>query len=109
MVNRRFLIRYAMTGLQLAAVCLTTLTDVGNAGDDKFERGRMEDIMDVVAKDIQKHFYDPNLKGADWKAITEKARQRIRQAEHLGDFYKRYSGLQAQERRACGESRSADG
>ena len=86
MVNRRFLIRYAMAGLQLAAVCLTTLTNVGNAGDDKFERGRMEDIMDVVAKDIQKHFYDPNLKGADWKAITEKARQRIRQAEHLGDM-----------------------
>ncbi len=54
--------------------------------DDKYERGRMEDIMDVVAKDIQKKFYDPKLKGVDWKAITERARQRIRQADHLGDM-----------------------
>ena len=54
--------------------------------DDKFERGRMEDIMDVVAKDIQKNFYDPRLKGVDWKSITDRARQRIRQTDHLGDM-----------------------
>jgi carboxyl-terminal processing protease len=54
--------------------------------DDKHERGRMEDIMDVVAKDIEKHYYDPKLKGVDWKAINERARQRIRQADHLGDM-----------------------
>jgi len=54
--------------------------------DDKYERGRMEDIMDVVAKDIQKKFYDPKLRGADWKAITEKARQRIRQSDHIGEM-----------------------
>ena len=54
--------------------------------DDKHERGRMEDIMDVVAKDIEKHFYDPTLKGVDWKTITERARQRIRQASSLGDM-----------------------
>lgn len=59
---------------------------VVHAGDDKFERGRMEDVMDVITKDIQKNFYDPNLKGADWKAITEKARQRIRQSDRLGDM-----------------------
>jgi len=56
------------------------------AADDKYERGRMEDIMDVVAKDIQKNFYDANLKGVDWKGITEKARDRIRHSEHLGDM-----------------------
>jgi C-terminal peptidase prc len=54
--------------------------------DDKHERGRMEDIMDVVARDIQKNFYDPSLKGVDWKAITERARQRVRQADHLNDM-----------------------
>lgn len=54
--------------------------------DDKHERGRMEDIMDVVAKDIQRNFYDPGLKGVDWKAITERARQRVRQADLLNDM-----------------------
>ena len=56
------------------------------ASDDKHERGRMEDIMDVVAKDIQKNFYDPSLKGVDWRSITDRARQRIRNADHLGDM-----------------------
>ena len=42
--------------------------------DDKHERGRMEDIMDVVTKDIEKHFYDPKLKGVDWNAVTGRAR-----------------------------------
>src|ERR1035441_7840036 len=46
----------------------------------------MEDIMDVVAKDIQRNFYDPGLKGVDWKAITERARQRVRQADLLNDM-----------------------
>jgi len=56
------------------------------ARDEKSERGRMEDILDVVAKDIQKNFYDPTLKGVDWKAVTEKAHQRIRQSDHLGEM-----------------------
>jgi C-terminal processing protease CtpA/Prc len=54
--------------------------------DDKFERGRMEEIMDIVAKDIQKNFYDPKLKDLDWKVVTERARQRIRQADYLGEM-----------------------
>jgi hypothetical protein len=72
----------------IAFIGLTLIYQIGPVpyveADDKHERGRMEDIMDVVAKDIEKHFYDPKLKGVDWKAITERARQRIRQADHLG-------------------------
>lgn len=46
----------------------------------------MEGILDIVAKDIQKNFYDSSLKGLDWTAVTDRARQRIRQADHLGDM-----------------------
>lgn len=83
-------------GALLAFPCLTALIGLGVLwriasvpcvqADDKHERGRMEDIMDVVAKDIEKHFYDPKLKGVNWGEITGHARQRIREADHLGDM-----------------------
>ncbi len=56
------------------------------AGDDKYERGRFENILNVVAKDVQKNFYDPAMKGLDWNALTETARKRIRQADHIGEM-----------------------
>jgi hypothetical protein len=37
-------------------------------GANNVERGRMEDILNVVSKDVQKNFYDPRLKGLDWAA-----------------------------------------
>jgi carboxyl-terminal processing protease len=46
----------------------------------------MEDILNVVVKDIQKHYYDASLKGMDWNLVTERARARIREADHLGDM-----------------------
>src|SRR5271154_5233765 len=85
MFKQPFSIRQAVTAFTELAILLTCALHCAKA-DDKHERGRMEDIMDVVTKDIQKNFYDPNLKGVDWKAITEHARQRIRQADHIGDM-----------------------
>jgi carboxyl-terminal processing protease len=83
--------RYSLAGRMLrASIGLAIVWWASNVyhvnADDKHERGRMEDIMDVVAKDIQRKFYDPKLKGVDWKTISERARQRIRQADHLGDM-----------------------
>lgn len=86
MSKRRFFRRKILTALiGLAVIWRISAVPCAEA-DDRHERGRMEDIMDVVARDIEKHFYDPKLKGVDWKAITERARQRIRQADHLGDM-----------------------
>lgn len=78
----------AFTSIRLIVVLTIFLTATLpiRAGDDKFERDRMEGILDLVSKDIQKYFYDPALKGLDWAAVTGRARQRIRQAEHLGDM-----------------------
>ena len=86
MFKRCFFIRQTLIAFIGLAIAWRTGAVLCVKADDKFERGRMEGIMDVVAKDIQKNFYDPSLKGVDWKAITDRARQRIRQADHLGDM-----------------------
>lgn len=86
MFTQRFFVGPTLIALIGSAVLWRIAAVPSVEADDKHERGRMEDIMDVVAKDIEKHFYDPRLKGGDWKAITERARQRIRQADHLGDM-----------------------
>jgi hypothetical protein len=62
MFKHRFFIRKTL----IAFIGLAVVWRIGAVpyaeADDKHERGRMEDIMDVVAKDIEKHFYDPKLK-----------------------------------------------
>lgn len=70
----------------LLTIALLFLASSLSADDLKLQRGRMEDILDIVAKDVQKDFYDPKLKGLDWKALTEKARQRIREATTTGEM-----------------------
>ena len=56
MANRCSLARRMLSAsIGLAIVWLASNVYHATA-DDKYERGRMEDIMDVVAKDIQKKF-----------------------------------------------------
>jgi len=43
-------------------------------------------MLNLVSKDVQNNFYDDALKGLDWPALTEQARQRIRSAEELGQM-----------------------
>src|SRR5260370_39246927 len=64
-----------------------------DAGTSNVERGRMEAILTLVSKDVQKNFYDPTLKGLDWSALTEQARQRIRSADHVGAMIGAISAL----------------
>ena len=63
------------------------------AEESKYLRGRMEDILDVVADDVQHNFYDPKLKGLDWKALRAQAHQQIRKSEHIGEMISAISGL----------------
>ena len=63
------------------------------SSSNKAERRRAEQILNLVSKDVQNNFYDPTLKGLDWSALTEEARQRIRSAEELGEMNGAISAL----------------
>lgn len=47
------------------------------------DRGRALSMLDNVAKDIQKHYYDSNFHGVDWNAIALKAKEQIQSESSL--------------------------
>lgn len=56
-----------------------------HAGDDlSSERSQFRSIVKNVSKDVEKNFYDPNLKSVDWQAATEEARAKIEKANSIG-------------------------
>jgi len=59
----------------------------------KAERRRAEQILNLVSKDVQNNYYDETLKGVDWTALTDQARQRIASADGLGQMHGAISAL----------------
>ena len=71
--------------LVLVALILWPL--VPAAQDLELDRGRAQDMLRNVAEDVEKNFYDPNLKGLDWKSLVGEAHQRIDRAKSRGDMF----------------------
>lgn len=59
----------------------------------KSEQHRMEQILNLVSRDVRENFYDLNLKELDWNALTEQARDRIRNATEVGQMSGAISAL----------------
>jgi len=59
------------------------------------QRGEWEDILKVVSSDVQKTFYDPELKGLNWAELTEQTRQRIHNAKSTAEMVLAVSSLPA--------------
>jgi len=47
------------------------------------DRGRVLQMLDDIAKDVQKHYYDPKFHGVDWDATVREARDKIKSAPSL--------------------------
>lgn len=75
---RRLLSLCLILAFALAAVLPSIADDLGQ------DRERYRNMLNLVSKDIEKNFYDPALKGLDWKALTEQARQKIDAATSPG-------------------------
>lgn len=69
----------------LGALAITAVSAYAG-GTLPFERARMQDILKRVAKDVESNYYDPKLTGLDWPALTEQAKQKIAQAESVGQM-----------------------
>jgi carboxyl-terminal processing protease len=55
----------------------------------------MLEILNEVSDIVKENYFDPSLKGIDWKAALEIARERIRHADHEGEMATAISGLLA--------------
>jgi C-terminal peptidase prc len=77
--------------LVIATLLLSCTTSYSE--DVKGERHRAKQILNVVSKDVQENFYDETLKGINWVALTDQARQRIDSADQLGAMHGAISAL----------------
>ena len=79
--SRRFVqILCAGMVLLLASASAPRADELGN------ERYRMKAIAKTVSDEIAKNYYDPNLKGLDWKALLEQAKQKIDNAKNVSEM-----------------------
>jgi len=77
-----------VAGLGFALIALILWPLDLTAQDLDLDRGRTEDMLKCVAEDVEKNFYDPNLKGVDWKTLVNQARERIDGAKSRGDMFR---------------------
>ena len=72
----------ALTLTALTCILITTTI----ADNLSVERGQMKSILSVVAKDLEKNFYDSGMKGLDWKALTEQTKEKIDKAQSVTEM-----------------------
>jgi C-terminal peptidase prc len=87
------LLQPCLNVLRCALLAILLVSTTSYSENIKAERRRAEQILNLVSKDVKENFYDETLKGLDWPALTEQARQRIRSAEELGQMHGAISAL----------------
>lgn len=82
-------LRLAVTEFVLAlfgVLAVAVSSAWGQARGLGFERARVRDMLKTVSREVEKKFYDRDLRGLDWKALTAQARQRIDRAQSVGEM-----------------------
>jgi len=78
--------RKRASALLLAALTVLSGLLAPEAGAQQLssmDRGRVLAMLDLVANDINKHYYDPKLHGVDWDATVEDTREKIKSSPSL--------------------------
>ena len=57
------------------------------------EKARARQILKIVSKDIEKNYYDPNLKGLNWTELNAQAVEMIDKSRSIGEIYTTIFGL----------------
>jgi carboxyl-terminal processing protease len=82
-------IRSRRTALFAAMLCLLAFTSAhllcAQSLDLNKQRGRI--MLDVIRKDIEKNYYDPQFRGIDLQATFGAAQEKIKQAQSLGQIF----------------------
>ena len=88
-LGRRFL------SIRRIAVCLALFSLSTQAFSDALadEKARAKQILKIVSKDIEKNYYDPNLKGLNWAELNAQAGEMIDKAQSVGQIYTTIFGL----------------
>ncbi len=68
--------------MAIAALSFTTFAQL-----DGIAKGRAKDMLDAVAKEVKKKYYDENLKGIDLDARVKAAKERINDAQSLAQAF----------------------
>jgi len=48
-----------------------------------YQRGQAQEMLQYVADDVKKNYYDPNLNGLDWDAKVREAKEKIDKADSM--------------------------
>jgi C-terminal processing protease CtpA/Prc len=71
-------------GLTLLASVLLLVRNARAQEMSKLDRARAEDMLKIVANDVNKHYYDRSFHGVDWDAKVQEAGQKIDRETSLG-------------------------
>src|SRR5262249_3646998 len=73
----------AWMSLCVATLLVTVTVQADELGNERF---RMKSIAKTVSDEIEKRYYDPNLKGLKWQDLLEQTKQKIDNAKKLPDM-----------------------
>jgi len=65
----------------LTLICISWAIPAVSQKISSFDRDRDETMLNVIAADVKKHYYDPKLHGVEWDGKVREMKQRIDQAE----------------------------
>lgn len=74
-------------------VCIFSATAAWPQKMSGVERGETQSMLNEVASEVKKHYYDPKLHGVDWERSVREAKTRIDQADDVGQAVSEIASL----------------